>query len=156
MPRFSLTFPGFATSTAYKTGLLIHADGTGERAEVLEIIGSGAGATAPADTEHQAALQRVDATTAGTSTAQTPEELDVQGAASAMTGAVNFSAEPTTYQGKEIILFGFNQRGGMRWAVPRGLGVQIYNAISAAVKAGLKIKSHQAGAVDLSMIWEEP
>jgi len=156
MPRFSLTFEDFATSTAFKTMLLINADAAGERAEVQEVIVTGSGITAPADTAHTACLQRLDATTAGTGTAQTPEELDAQGAAAAVAGTVNFSAEPTAYQGQPIVRFGFNQKGGMRWAVPRGLGVLIHNAVAAASKAGVKLKSSAAGKVEGTLIWEEP
>lgn len=155
MPRFSLTFEDFTTSTAFKTILLINADGTGERAEVQEVIVTGSGMTAPADTAHTACLQRLDTTGAGTGTSQTPEEMDPQGAAAAVAGVVNYSAEPTTYQGNPVVRMGFNQKGGMRWAVPRGFGVLIHNAVAAASKAAVKIKSSAAGKVEATMIWEE-
>jgi hypothetical protein len=155
MARFSLTFPGFSTSTSYKTVITADADATGEEFEVQELIMTGAGATAPADTAHRAALQRLDATGAGTGTAQTPARFDpLMGGASLLAGTVNYTSEPTTYQAVEVVLFGFNQRGGMRWAVPKGQGIKVSNTTGGR-KAGVRVISSAAGTVDTTLVWEE-
>lgn len=154
MARFSLTFPAFATTTSSKTLFTIHADAAGEEAEIQELIVTGSGSTTPADTGHRATIQRLDATGAGTSTAQTPGKLDARSGAATLVGAVNYSAEPTAYLLTEILTLGFNQRGGMRWAVPKGQGILVSNAVG-GVKGGVKLISSAAGAVDGSLIWEE-
>lgn len=154
MPRFSLTFPDFTTSTASKTLFTINADGTGEWAEVQELHLFGSGSTAAADTQHRGTLERLDATGAGTSTSRTPEQLDMTSRASTMTGAVNYSAEPTTYLTNPVLTMGFNQRGRAQWAVLKGMGCFVYNA-TGGVKRGVRLISSAAGKVDGTMVWEE-
>lgn len=154
MARFSLTFPAFSTTTSSKTAMTIHADAAGEEAEIQELLMTGSGSTSPADTAHRATVQRLDASSAGTGTSQTPVKLDARSGAATLAGTVNYSAEPTAYLLVEALTFGFNQRGGMRWAVPKGQGILISNAVG-GVKGGVKAISSAAGAVDATLIWEE-
>ena len=152
--RYSLTLAGFVTSTSSKTMFTIHADTAGDWFELQEVHLAGAGATASADTMHRVTVQRLDATTAGTSTAQTPEKLDPGSAASKMAGAVNYSAEPTAYLLKETLMGAFNQRGRWQWQQLKGAGIYVHNSIG-GVKLGVKIISSAAGVVDGTILWEE-
>jgi len=154
MARFVLRVPAFVTTTGLTTALTGHCDAAGEEYEIQEYITTGAGATSPADTGHRAEIQRLDATTAGTSTAQTPGKLDARSNASLVVGANTYTAEPTAYLLNSLLNLGFNQRGGMRWAVPKGMGILVSNAVG-GVKAGCRVISSAAGAVDVTLIWEE-
>lgn len=154
MARYSATFPAFVTSTAYKTAIVIHADTAGDWFELQEVHVTGSGSTASADVMHRVAVQRLDTTGAGTGTSQTPALLDPGSAASKMACTVNFSAEPTAYLLKEVLMGGFNQRGRFQWQQLKGSGIFIHNSIG-GVKLGVKIISSAAGAVDVTAVWEE-
>ena len=154
MARYSLTFSGFVTSTAAKTLFTIHADTAGDWFEVQEVHLAGAGASSSADTMHRITVQRLDASSAGTSTAQTPVLFDPSSAASKMVGAVNYSVEPTAYLLKEALTGSFNQRGRWQWQQLKGAGIYVHNAIG-GVKLGVKIISSAVGNVDGTIIWEE-
>jgi hypothetical protein len=68
---------------------------------------------------------------------------------------VEFSAEPTTVGSVYPVLFGFNQRSGLRWAVPRGEGVVFRNA-DTQIGMVWQVLSDAAGAVDSHAHWWEP
>jgi hypothetical protein len=122
--------------------------------EIVEVRMTGAGSVAPADVQHAASLAGITAAAAGTLTAQTPELMDQGQAAAAATCGVNATVEPTAYGAVLPCSFGFNQRGGDRWGVPRGEGFQFDNADTQLV-AGVRVISSVAGAIDGNVhFWE--
>src|SRR5262245_8137853 len=123
MAKYGAYFDNYTVSANPKSGLALHTDAAGELAEIIEIIATGSGTTAPADVQFTCRFVRATNATPGTSTAQTPEPFDGKSAASYTTCGVEFSVEPGALASVYPILFGHNQRGGMRWGVPRGEGV---------------------------------
>src|SRR5262245_3139335 len=91
--------------------------------ELVDIIMTGDGATAAADIEHECHVAKCTFGAAGTSTLVVAEPMDDASNAARTVTRVKYSAEPTTIGGVFPVNFGFNQRGGMRWAVPRGEGI---------------------------------
>jgi len=154
MARYSLTFSGFTTSTSLKTLFTLHADGAGEWFELQEVHLSGAGSVASADIMHRVIVQRLDTTTAGTATAQTPGKFDPSSADSKLIAMVNYTAEPGNYLLKELLIGSFNQRGRWQWQQLKGSGIYVQNGIGGA-KLGIRIVSSAAGAVDGTIVWEE-
>ena len=129
MPKFAAVATDFTTPiTTPDTAIMIQPDAAGETGEVIECLMTGSGLTAAADTQHTAQLQFSDGTGNGTGTAQTPQPLNQGSAVSEVTVTVEHTAEPSTISAVAAVLFGFNQRGGMRWAVPRGEGVFFDNS----------------------------
>ena len=118
---------------------------------------TGAGSVAPADIQHICELRGLTGTTAGTLTAVTAgvDQRFRGGSANfRSTVGVNASAEPTTYAGQSVIAFGFNQRGGDRWAVPQGEGYMYQNA-DTNLNAGIRVISSSAGNIDGDVhFWE--
>ena len=158
MGKYGVTFDNFSTAAgnAYKTAVSLLADGTGETCEIIELIMTGAGIAAAADRQHTARVVKADPTGNGTGTAFTPEPFDEISNAARIAATVEFSAEPAAVLGTVYpLLWGFNQRGGMRWAVPRGEGLVIHNANTEnAVFFG--VLSDAAGAVDGAVHFWEP
>ena len=72
------------------------ADTLGHRCRIREIA-LGFADDAPADLNMGLALKRADNTTAGTSTSVTPEKCDSLSLASIISGAKDYTVEPTTY-----------------------------------------------------------
>ena len=154
MGKFSLDAKDHTTSTGLLTACsIVYA--AGEAGEVVELMMTGSGVTAPADVQHDARGSHSTNATAGTSTAQTPNQFDDRSAASTATGAVLFTAQPTVLDTVHDVAFGFNQRGGMRWAVPRGEGVKV-NGDDAKLAYRWSVISSTAGKVNGSMHWWEP
>ena len=107
----------------------------------------------PADIQHQAQAAFLSNAGAGTSAATpTPEKVDQAGAATALTSKTGFSAEPTTYNTNTFPLFSFNQRGGMRWAVPQGEGFKTDGG-QTALSFGILVISSAVGNVDGMTMW---
>jgi len=158
MPKFGVFFGSqvgsFTTSTSLKT-LLRMASAAKKKVEIVELRATGAGSIAPADIQHAFVLNGLTGAGAGTTTAQTPELFDQGGAAANSTCGVNASAEPTTYGSVAPVSFGFNQRGGDRWAVPRGEGFMFDNA-DTQLNAGVRVQSSSAGNVDGDAHFWEP
>lgn len=155
MGRYWVGFSNFATTTANKTTVKI-IGAAGKRFEVVEVIMTGAGTTAPADTQHSARAAFLSNTTAGTAGASpTPSKADQASNASGFSTGTAFSAEPTAYETNVFTLFGFNQRGGMRWAVPQGEGYKSDGG-QTNLSFGTLIISSQAGAIDGNVHWWEP
>lgn len=152
MARYSQTVKAFVTSTSLKTAISIRPSAT-VGAELQEVIVTGSGSTAPADVSHRVELWRhtLQDGTAGSTPA--PEKLDPGTAASGLTAPINFSVEPTVMASKESLVFAFNQRGGMRHAVPHGWGFKMPAATTNNI--AVRIISSVAGAVDVTVIWEE-
>lgn len=154
MPKYGITTNAFTTSTTITTALGIFANATGEQAEIVELIMTGSGSTAAADTQHRATATHCTFGATGVSTSLTPEPfLDGSLAANCSCGGA-YSTEPTTYSSQPTLVFGFNQRGGMRWAVPQGEGLRINNAFTDK-GIGWRVTSSAAGAVDATAhFWE--
>lgn len=154
MPKYGITTNDMTTSTTISTALGIFANATGEQAEIVELIMTGSGTTAAADTQHRATAAHCTFGATGVSTSLTPEPfLDNSLAANCTTGAA-YSTEPTTVSSQPHLVFGFNQRGGMRYAVPQGEGVKINNA---GTDKGLcwRTTSSAAGKIDATLhFWE--
>lgn len=72
------------------------------------------GADSPFDTSVRIRVQRIldlSAGSAGSATAKTPSKVDPGSVASIVTGTVNYTAEPTTYEANEVWASGVNHRG---------------------------------------------
>lgn len=155
MGQYWVGFSDFTTSTSNKTAAKV-IGASAKRFEVNEIIMTGSGITAPADTQHSCKAAFLSNATTGTAGASpTPSKKDQAANASQLSAGTAYSAEPTTYETNVFVLFGFNQRGGMRWAVPEGSGYKSDGGQSSLSFASLVISS-QAGKVDGAMSWIEP
>ena len=155
MGKYGAHFREFATTTTAKTALTMVPASTNILCEVVEAIMTGAGATAPTDVQHEARLAKTTVATAGTATTVTAEPMDDAANAARTITKTNYSAEGTVVRSVFPVVFGFNQRGGMRWAVPRGEGVFVYQPLTNKGLAFLVISS-VAGAVSGSATFWEP
>ena len=147
----SLSFT--STTTTADTAISIIA-GSAERGEVVELIMTGSGTDAAADTQHTADARFCDFSATGTATTTTPEIITQGTAAAALLGDVIYTTEPATLNAVGAVVFGFNQRGGMRWAVPKGDGLVVQGGLT---EDGLcwTVVAQAAGAVDANMQWWE-
>lgn len=155
MPKFGVSSGNFATTTSVITMLKL-VTATKVPVEVIELHGYGSGLAAPADVQHQMTSGFVSAAGAGTGTASppTPEKFAQGSAASGSSILWKMTAEPTTYATVFPVLVSFNQRGGMRWAVPQGEGLK--NTFEQTnMHLGWRCQSSVAGAVDTVMHWWE-
>jgi hypothetical protein len=150
--KYGFYFDDFTTATSVKTAAALHPDAAGECAECTEANMFGSGISAAADTMHTARLVRSTNGTNGTATSQTPEKFDGNDQASAITCRVEFSVEPATLATIYPVLYGFNQRSGMRWAVPKGEGLWCRNS-DTNLRLLLQVISSAAGKVDGGMIF---
>lgn len=158
MPKFSCDFgdtvASFATAASVKS-LMRMASAAKKKVEIVWINCTGSGIVGPQDIMHSLTLAGLTGATAGTFTSRTAELMDQGGAAANSTIGVNASAEPTTYGSVFPVSFGFNQRGGDRWAVARGEGFFFDNA-DTQLNAGIRIQSNTAGNVQGKTQWWEP
>jgi hypothetical protein len=152
MPKFGIQYVSFVTSTAKKSviGQYLLTDLT-HRSEVVEVICTGAGSVAAADIQHEVELQGFTGGGTGASTTVTPGKFRYDSAASLGNSGVNYTTEPTTITAATSghpVSFGFNQRGGMRWAVPQGEGVTYSMSSPAAERIwSVQVLSSAAGTV---------
>lgn len=155
MPKFGVSLASFATTTAVKTALKL-VTATKVPIEIVELHGYGGGLVAPADIQHQMTGAYVSAAVAGTGTAAppTPEKFAQSSAASGSTILWAMTAEPTTYATVFPVLISFNQRGGMRFAVPQGEGLK-NQFESTNMHFGWRIQSSAVGTIDGAMHWWE-
>ena len=156
MGKFSATTNSFASPTGTAdTAISVHANGAGEQFELVEAIMTGSGTDAAADSPHTGHLIGSTMNTAGTGTAFTADVLRGGAQASLMSVLIDYTVEPAANSGNERVQFGFNQRGGMRHAVPQGEGVIIHNADT--VKGLLfQTVAQTAGFVDATVHYWEP
>jgi hypothetical protein len=155
MPKFGLDAVSFTSPITTADTAISITMGAAARAEVVELIMTGGGVTAAADTQHRASSRFCDFATAGTPGASpTPEIFDSGVAAAAAAADTAYTAEPTNINTVSHVAFGFNQRGGMRWAVPRGEGIHVQGGLT---EDGLvfTVVSSAAGVVDSAMNWWE-
>jgi len=151
--KYSLSAEDHTTAAALlgAAGVIFAA---GEGGEIVELMMTGSGSTAAADTQHRASGAKSTNAGAGTSTAQTPALFNPRSAASTATGAVKYTVQPTVLDTVYEVMYGFNQRGGMRWAVPRGEGIHV-NGDEAKLAYLWQVFSSAAGKVDANIHWWE-
>src|SRR5271169_1416505 len=154
MPKFGGSTQAFATTTALKTAIKLFSV-TKKPFEVVEVGAYGAGSVAPADIQHQFSVGFLTAATAGTPGATpTPELFSQRSAAASSTLGTAYSAEPTVYNAVTPLAFAFNQRGGMRWAVPQGEGL-MDTFEQTALHVGARVLSSAVGTIDAMITWWE-
>lgn len=155
MAKYGVSWGDFATTTSVITMLKL-VTATKVPIEIVELAMYGGGTTAPADIQHTATFAFVSAAGAGTGTAgpPTPANFSSGGPASGSTILWKMTAEPTTYATVFPVLSAFNQRGGMRWGVPRGEGInnQFENT---NMHNGWRCQSSAVGTVTGHMHWWE-
>lgn len=155
MAKFGVSFGDFATSTGVITMLKL-VSVTKAPVEVIEAAMYGGGVTTAADVQHTATLARCSAAGAGAGTASppTPEPFGNTLAAASSTILWKMTSEPTTYATVFPVLSAFNQRGGMRWGVPRGEGV--FNQFeNTNMHTGWRAQSSAVGTVTGHLHWWE-
>jgi hypothetical protein len=156
MGKFWIAGENFATTTALKTaGKVIGA--AAKKFEVVEVSASGAGiGNPPQDIMHEIVAAFLTNATAGTpGSSPTPSKMDQGGNnASSLTAGVNYSAESTAYETNAFPLDSFNQRSGMRWAVPKGEGYKTQGDAT-NLSFGYRVKSGVAGNIDHKCMWWE-
>ena len=154
MGKYGVFELGFTTATTDGTAIDGHMDTANDRVEIVECIMTGSSAAA-ADRQHRASLVYHTETTDAVGTATTPEPFN-QGAQAAhgiwiRTATTEGATKDTTFP----VMFGFNQRGGMRWAVPRGEGV-IVETGQTTMSIAWQVMSDAAGEVDANIHFWNP
>lgn len=155
MAKFSVDAADFTSPITTADTAISITMGAAARAEVVELCMTGSGTTAAADTQHRASSRFCDFTTAGTPGSSPTAEIWDTGAPAADAAVdIAYTAEPTNINSVSHVMFGFNQRGGMRWAVPRGEGINVQGGLT---EDGLvfTVVSSAAGKVDANMVWWE-
>jgi hypothetical protein len=147
MPKFGVHSAGFSVTTAVKTAIMFWAL-SNRRAEIIELLATGGGTAAVADTPIQASAAFASTTLVGVGTTRTAEKLDGQGAATIGTcTTVDFSTEPTTYASVFPVFFGFNTRGGNKFSVPQGEGLKVDSGASNN-RLGWRLQGQAAATCD--------
>lgn len=155
MGKFAIAASAFTTTTALTTAIGYAPNAAGEVGEAVEFIMTGSGTTAAADTQHRCNVAMCTFATTGVSTTATPEPFHQGARASQFIAGTAFTTEPTVYSSMPSIVFGFNQRGGMRWAVPLGEGLHMVGGFDDE-GLGQRVISQAAGVVDAtSHFWEQ-
>lgn len=155
MAKYGVSFGAYATTTGVQTALKLVST-TKFPWEVAELSMYGSGTVAPADIQHSATWGFVSAAGAGTGAASppTPEPMHKTSPAASSTILWKMTAEPTTYATVFPLLVSFNQRGGMRWAVPQGEGL-LDTFEQTQMHGGWRVQSSAVGTVDGAMqFWE--
>ena len=156
MPKYAVQYVHYVTTTSLRSvvGAYMLTDST-RQAEIVEVIMTGSGSDAAADIQHRCELAGYTFGATGVSTTITPIPFNPAAAAALGNYGANYSTEPTTISAVHPVTFGFNQRGGMRWAVPQGEGYKITNAGTTEKGATVTVISSAAGNVDGSMhLWQ--
>lgn len=158
MPKYGASFGAFTTPAANAIATTLKlVTATKVPVEIVEAAMFGAGSVAAADIQHECTLAAVSAAGAGTGAASppTPEPFGPNKQQAASSSFLwKMSAEPTTYATVFPVIFAFNQRGGMRWGVPRGEGMgSVFEATQMHI--GQRVRSSAAGSVDGHLhFWE--
>ena len=156
MPKYSIMFANQTSSTAAKTVLAAYmlTDAT-RNMEVVEVICTGSGSVAAADIQSRCDLAGCTFAATGVSTSITPIPFNPTGPAALGNYGTNESTEPTAYSAVRPVSFGFNQRGGMRWAVPQGEGFRAANYGTTEKGCGVLTIASAAGNLDANMhFWQ--
>ena len=158
MGKFASSVKNATTSTT--VGAMIAINGVSKaHLEFVEMTMTGSGTAAPADIPHTATWDFSDGTTPATDTAQTPRKFNDNSAVSIITNAdcnvAPITGVTATIIAPSAIAEGFNQRGGMRWAVPQGEGVHLdFDATN--MDAAWRADAQATGAIDAHIHWWEP
>ena len=149
MPKYSIMFASQTTATSTKSilGAYMLTDST-RQGEIVECIWTGSGSVAAADIQHRGDLAGVTFGATGASTSITPIPWNPSAAAALGNFGTNYSTEPTALSAVHPVTVGFNQRGGMRWAVPQGEGFKIANSGATEKGAVMTTISSAAGNCD--------
>jgi len=156
MSKYAIMFASQTTSTSTKTilGAYMLTDST-RQAEIVECIWTGSGSVAAADIQHRGDLAGSTFAATGASTTITPIPWNPSAAAALGNFGTNYSTEATATSAVHPVTVGFNQRGGMRWAVPQGEGFKIHNSGTTEKGAIMTTISSAAGNVDGSLhFWQ--
>lgn len=153
MAKFAANI-GSMTTAATVDGAIGWTTAVTERGEFVEFIMTGSGSDAAADTQHTATVDFSEGTGAIAGTAQTAQLFDQGSAVGTLEVEVTILTEGTTIQTPSVLMFGFNQRGGMRWAVPRGEGVWL-SGDEANEDLEFRVVSSAAGLIDATAHWWE-
>jgi hypothetical protein len=157
MPKYSVMFASQTTSTSIKSVIACYmvTDST-RQAEIVECIWTGSGSVAAADIQHRGSLAGDSfASNTGVSTTITPVPWNPAASAAIGNYGVNHSTNPGGANAVQAVTVGFNQRGGMRWAVPQGEGYKITNAGTTDKGATMGTISSAAGNVDANLhFWQ--
>lgn len=153
MGKYAVDAKDHTTATGLFVAIALAA-AAGEECEIVEMIMSGAGESAAADTQHSARGAKSTNAGAGTSTGATAQKFSEVSNAATMAATILYTVQPTVIDTVHEVMFGFNQRGGMRWAVPQGEGIKIRGD---EVKLGYvwEVISSGAGKVDANAHWWE-
>ncbi len=154
MGKYGVDAKDHTTSTALLGAIGLVA-AAGERAEIVEMIMTGSGVTAAADTQHSARGAKSTNAGVGTKTDTTPTKFDEASAVAALLASILYTVQPTVLDTVHEVMFGFNQRGGMRWAVPKGEGIPV-NGDETKLAYIWEVISSAAGKVDANVQWWEP
>jgi hypothetical protein len=119
--------------------------------EIIEVIVTGSGSTVAADTQTRAQLVGCTFGATGVSTTITPIPFANGTVAAVGNYGTTYTTEPTTTSAVVPVQFGFNQRGGMRWAVPQGEGYKIHADGGTERGAVVMIQAAVAGKADANM-----
>jgi len=155
MGKYSATDTSRVTATTVD-GVIAFTTATGDEGEIVEVIMTGSGSDAATDVMHRATFDVSEGGTEAIGTVQAPEPFSQLMAASGMASVeVTITTEQVTIQTPPLLQFGFNARGGMRWAVPRGEGIMLrFDATNE--DASLRVLSSAADNVDANVHWWEP
>lgn len=141
MANYSVLMQRTASATA-SVGSINAAASAPKRLQIYDVlVGSEA---APADNAFLWQFQRC--TTAGTSTAVTPQALDSADAAALSTAGKNHSAEPTYTAGAILLNVPLNQRATFRWVAAPGSELRV----PATASNGIGIQTPTMTAVAVS------
>jgi hypothetical protein len=152
MPKYGIMKAAYTSSTTNLSVLGAYMVTTATCfGEIVEVIVTGCGSVASADIQHRAALTGVTFGATGVSSTIVPIPF-----ANGVTAAVGnygttYTTEPTTTSAVNAVTFGFNQRGGMRWAVPQGEGYKIHADGGTERGAVVMDISSAAGTIDADM-----
>ncbi len=155
MPKYAITFNAQTTATSLKSILGAYmVTSVAAQAEIVECIWTGGGDAAAADIQHRGSLNSFTFGATGASTSIVPIPFSNSAAAASGNYGTNYTIEPTTINAVYALVVGFNQRGGMRWAVPQGEGFKISNPLTEK-GATMGTKSSAAGTVDATLhFWQ--
>ena len=155
MPKYGLQFNNQTSSTSNKSILGAYMLTTATCfGEIVEVIVTGSGSAAAADIQSRAQLVGVTFGATGVSTTIVPIPFSNGVTAAVGNYGANYSTEPTTTSAVVPVSFGFNQRGGMRWAVPQGEGYKIKADGGTERGATIQTIASAAGNLDGNMhLW---
>ena len=148
-----------STADTSKGSMAAFTTAAGVVAEFTELMMTGSGTDAAVDVQCTATWDFSDGSIIAAGAALTPIPFNQNAPASKFTSILidmdAVTIEGTTLIAPPAITYGFNSRGGMRWAVPRGEGLDLNNS-DANEDASFQADASGTMAVDLHVHWWEP